>query len=236
MVQESYAQPRIKYKLRANSIAMFILNETNSIANHLLADLRDVEVQNDREKFRNNLFKLGQILAYEISKSLEFKTQQIQTPIAETSTKFSKDNIVIISILRAAEPFANGFLSFLTQAEVGFVGVSRRGHLKEEIEADLGYVACPNLEGKVLIVVDPMLATGKSLVESFQALISYGKPKQVHLASVIASPEGVKYLKQNIAPDCNLWTCALDKELNEKGYIVPGLGDAGDLSFGQKVD
>lgn len=215
---------------------MFILNKTNSIANHFLADLRNVDSQNDREKFRSNLHKLGQILAYEVSKSLNFETKQIQTPITETTVQVSTDEVVIISILRAAEPFANGFMSCFANAEVGFVGISRKGHTMAEIEADLGYIACPNLDGKVLIIVDPMLATGKSLVESLNALKSYGQPKQIHLASLIAAPEGVTYLKQNVAFDCNFWTCALDKELNEKGYIVPGLGDAGDLSFGQKVD
>ncbi len=215
---------------------MFILNETDSIANHFLADLRNVSTHQDREKFRNNLHRLGQLLAYEVSKSLNYKSNSIQTPMTETHVNMMAEDVVLISILRAAEPFANGFLSMFSNAEVGFVGVSRKGHDMANIEADLGYIACPNLDGKTLIVVDPMLATGKSLVESLKALAPYGQPKQTHLASLIAAPEGIEFLKQNVAIDCNFWTCALDKELNEKGYIVPGLGDAGDLSFGVKVD
>ena len=215
---------------------MFILDETDSIANHFLADLRNVEVQKDREKFRLNLTKLGQILAYEISKSLGYQNEEIETPLSKTTVRVSRDEIVLISILRAAEPFANGFLSTFPDAEVGFVGVSRKGHSMTEIEADLGYVACPNLDGKVLIIADPMLATGKSLLETLDSLKTFGKPKQTHIASLIAAPEGIEYLKQNSEQECNFWTCALDKELNEKGYIVPGLGDAGDLSFGVKVD
>ena len=215
---------------------MFILNETNSIVNHFLADLRSIDTQRDREKFRSNIQKLGQILAFEVSKSFSYTSKTIQNPLTATSVNISQDQIVLISVLRAAGPFANGFLSIFSNAEVGFIGVARKGHDMREIEADLGYVACPNLDGKVIVVVDTMLATGKSLVESIKALAPYGKPKQTHIASLIAAPEGLEILKQNVASDCNFWTCALDKELNEKGYIVPGLGDAGDLSFGVKVN
>ena len=187
-------------------------------------------------KFRSNIQKLGQILAFEVSKSFSYTSKTIQTPLTDTSVNISQDQIVLISVLRAAEPFANGFLSIFSNAEVGFIGVARKGQKINEIEATLDYVACPNLNGKVLIVVDPMLATGKSLVKSMKALELYGQPKQTHIASLIAAPEGIKLLKQNMPSSCNLWTCAVDKELNEKGYIVPGLGDAGDLSFGVKVD
>tara|TARA_A100000171_G_scaffold51192_2_gene64771 strand:+ start:1657 stop:2298 length:642 start_codon:yes stop_codon:yes gene_type:complete len=213
---------------------MRVLNTSNSIANTYLAELRNVEVQNDRLRFRTNLQRLGTLMAYEISKTLQFEEKQIQTPLAITSEQTISDSIVLVSVLRAAVPFMNGFLDVFDHSEVGFIGAWRKEET-ENIEVALEYSAAPNLEGKTLILIDPMLATGKSLVASLNQILKNGKPASIHLASVIAAPEGIEYLKRNIEVDHELWIWAVDEKLNDKSYIVPGLGDAGDLSFGSKL-
>ncbi|KOF02506.1 uracil phosphoribosyltransferase [Roseivirga seohaensis subsp. aquiponti] len=213
---------------------MRVLNTINSIANTYLAELRNVEVQNDRLRFRTNLQRLGTLMAYEISKTLHFEKQKIQTPLAITAEQTISDSIVLVSILRAAVPFMNGFLDVFDHSEVGFIGAWRKEET-ENIEVALEYSAAPNLEGKTLILIDPMLATGKSLVASLNQILKNGKPAGIYLASVIAAPEGIEYLKRNIEVDHELWIWAVDEKLNDKSYIVPGLGDAGDLSFGSKL-
>lgn len=214
---------------------MFILNQTQSVADNFLTELRDTSIQKDRLRFRQNLKRLGQLLAYEVSKSLSFDSKPIQTPLSETATHTISDDLVIISILRAAIPFSEGFVEMFDQSEVGFIGAAREESNGSEINIALDYAAAPDLTNKTLLIVDPMLATGKSLVKSVNRLMTNGTPKMIHLASVIAAPEGIEYINENLDLDFKIWTCSLDEKLNELSYIVPGLGDAGDLAFGPKL-
>lgn len=213
---------------------MFVLSEFNSIGNQFIAELRDVSIQGDKLRFRKNLERIGEILAYEISKSFDFDSREIQTPLAKMEVSLSSVNPVLIAVLRASLPFYQGFLNYFDKAESGFIGAFRE-ESEEEITINLGYHASPSLEGKTLILADPMLATGKSLVRSIDTLVSHGIPKIVHIAAVIASPEGITYIQENCKVPFKLWLGALDQGLNGKSYIVPGLGDAGDLAFGEKL-
>lgn len=213
---------------------MFILEENNSIGNQFLAELRDVSIQKDRMRFRKNLERLGEILAYEISKSFPYKKVEIQTPISKTLVNTPSKNPVIFAVLRASLPFYQGFLNFFDKAESGFIGAFREEG-NGEIKINLGYHASPNLEGKTLILADPMLATGKSFIRSIESILTHGTPEFIHIAAVIASPEGIKYIEQQLKIPYKLWVGAVDESLNEQSYIVPGLGDAGDLAFGEKL-
>ncbi|AWW30310.1 uracil phosphoribosyltransferase [Echinicola strongylocentroti] len=214
---------------------MFVLTDHNSIANQYMEGLRDISQQNDRLKFRRNMERLGEIIAYELSKSLDYSSHAITTPLAETTSNKLSDSPVIISILRAAIPFYQGFLNYFDQADSGFIGAYRKAETSgTEVEIDFSYLAAPNIEGKEIILVDPMLATGKSLITSVGQLLKNGTPKKIHIAAVIAAPEGIHHLKERLGLPYQLWLGAVDEKLNEKAYIVPGLGDAGDLSFGPK--
>jgi uracil phosphoribosyltransferase len=213
---------------------MFILSRKNSIADHFIAELRDTSVQQDRLRFRRNLERLGELLAYELSKTLLYGTEKVQTPLGEANAPRLRLPVVLGTILRAGLPFHQGFLNMFDQAENAFVGAYRGHHLNsDEFSVQMDYITSPNLQGKTLILIDPMLATGRSLEKVYHALLRFGIPAQTHIASVIASPEGVQYLQQRM-PECRLWLGALDERLNEQYYIVPGLGDAGDLAFGPK--
>ena len=213
---------------------MFVLDHISSIANQYLSELRNVDVQQDRMRFRKNLSRLGFLLGYEISKSLGFKKKTIVTPMEKSSIALISDEIVIITIMRAGLPFQEGFMEVFDQADAGFIG-AWRDEEGENIEIKLNYMATGDLTNKTVIVVDPMLATGKSLVSTVDTLFRNGMPKQLHLATVIAAPEGIDYLSKKLEFPYKLWTCSVDEKLDEKSYIVPGLGDAGDLSFGQKL-
>lgn len=215
---------------------MFILSNTPSLANQFLLELRDVDIQKDRMRFRKNLERLGEILAFEISKSFEFKKVDIETPLAVAKTDIVSTKPVIISVLRASLPFYQGFLNMLDQAESGFIGAFRVEQEAGEIKINLGYHACPPLDGKEVIIADPMLATGKSIIETIKVLMVNGTPKKIHIASAIAAPEGIKYIQDNLNEvPFAFWLGALDEKLNHLSYIVPGLGDAGDLAFGPKL-
>ena len=216
---------------------MFILNEQNTIANQFLAELRDINLQKDRARFRRNLERLGEIMAYEVSKDLSYSSLSIQTPLMHTEVKIPTEHPVLIAVLRAALPFYQGFLNIFDQSDSGFAGAYRKeaDNKQEDLEIEFLYQATPSLENRTIIVVDPMLATGKSFIKTIQNLKSNGTPKMVHVVSVIASPEGVAYINQNLDIPFKIWTCALDQGLNEKYYILPGLGDAGDLCFGEKL-
>lgn len=204
-------------------------------AMHLyLAELRDKSIQTDRERFRQNMQKLGFIVGYEISKSFEHKKQKVITPLGTATAQISKTQPVIVAILRASLPFFNGFLDVFPQADSGFIGSYRVKEAKE-IEIKTDYVATGPLDNETVILVDPMLATGKSLVESVKILTTANSPREIHIASVVAAPEGINYLLKNLTVPSQLWTCAIDEKLNDHAYIVPGLGDAGDLCFGQKI-
>jgi uracil phosphoribosyltransferase len=213
---------------------MFILSKQPSIANQFLAELRNVQVQKDSMRFRKNLERLGEVLAYEVSKTLSFQSKEVVTPLENTAMTVPSDQVVLVAVLRAALPFYQGFLNFFDQAESGFIGAFREEGA-ENLTVNLGYHASPSLDGKVLILVDPMLATGQSCVAALHTLLQHGKPKAIHLVAAIAAPEGVQYLVERISQPYSLWLGTLDDRLNEKAYIVPGLGDAGDLAFGEKL-
>ncbi|MFN3999554.1 uracil phosphoribosyltransferase [Algoriphagus sp.] len=213
---------------------MFILENNDSIGNQFLAELRDVTVQNDRLRFRKNLERLGEILAYEISKSFPYKELGIQTPLAKTSVRIPSVNPVVYSVLRASLPFYQGFLNFFDKAESGFIGAFREEG-ERDVKINLDYHASPNVEGKTIILADPMLATGKSIVRSIESILTHGLPEIIHIAAIIASPEGIKYINEHLKTPHKIWIGALDQSLNDQSFIVPGLGDAGDLAFGEKL-
>jgi uracil phosphoribosyltransferase len=215
---------------------VFNLSEHSSLAQVYLKELRDVNIQGDRFRFRKNLERLGQIMAYEISKSLPSAQEIIQTPLDKATVSIPGEHPVLCSILRAGVPYFQGFVSFFDHSDCAFVGAFRGRHAKDfSFEIELDYVASPSLEGRTVILIDPMLATGKSAVKAYEALLKWGKPAAVHIAAVISAPEGIEFI-HNSLPHVNVWTCAIDQKLNEHFYIVPGLGDAGDLAYGQKQE
>ena len=204
-----------------------------SIANHFLAELRDKDVQKDSLRFRRNLQRLGEIIAYRISAHLSYADKAIQTPLAETPGKLLHDFPILATVLRAGLPFHQGFLNYFDQSPSAFVAAYRiEGTAQVQVQVD--YLSAPSLDERVLILADPMLATGKSLVQTYRAMLRFGMPRQVHIAAVIASPEGLAYVAREI-PEATLWVAAIDEKLNEHAYIIPGLGDAGDLSYGSKL-
>lgn len=212
------------------------LSENNSILNHFLAQIRDVNIQNDGMRFRKNMERIGQIMAYELSKTLLYKPISVKTPLGIKETSSTADSIVLCSILRAGLALHTGFMSFFENAENGFVSAYRH-HPKndDDFEILVEYQAAPSFENKTLILIDPMLATGQSIVAVLEKLHLEQKPKEIHIAVVIAAPEGVAFLEKNLPQNCHLWIAALDEKLNEKNYIIPGLGDAGDLAYGNKL-
>lgn len=219
---------------------MEIINlcENNSLVSHFMREIRDKEIQQDRLRFRANIHRLGQIMAYEISKRLEYKTIDTETPLAKAKTNVIADKIVLATILRAGLPLHEGFLNYFDTAENGFVSAYRKydAHDPNKFDVKIEYLACPHIDNKVLCLVDPMLATGLSMALAHKALLTRGNPKHVHLASIIATDQAIDFVEKNI-PNENLtiWTCDIDHELNEHSYIVPGLGDAGDLVYGEKL-
>ena len=212
------------------------ISETNSVLNHFLAQIRDVTIQKDSMRFRKNIERIGEIMAYELSKTLEYKNIEVQTPIAIKQTTTLADNVVLCSILRAGLALHTGFINIFDDAENGFVSAYRNHYNKDDaFEILVEYQAAPSFENKNLILIDPMLATGQSIVAVFNKLMTEETPKEIHIAVVIAAPEGIQYLEDNLPKNCHLWVAALDEKLNEKNYIVPGLGDAGDLAYGSKL-
>jgi len=212
---------------------MRILTQENSIASYFLAQLRDVNVQKDSMRFRRNLERLGEIMAYEISKTLPFSAQKVQTPLAETTANLPTEFPVLATILRAGLPFHHGFLNYFDASESAFVAAYRieKSH---DLEIQVDYLTSVSLENKILLLVDPMLATGKSLALTYQAMLRYGTPRETHIAAAVASPEGIAHMQQEL-PNVKLWLGAVDEKLNEYAYIVPGLGDAGNLAYGAKI-
>lgn len=212
------------------------LSEQNSILTHFLSQIRNVDVQKDSMRFRRNIERIGEIMSYEISKTLGFKPAEIQTPLAVKQTYELKDKVVICSILRAGLALHYGFLNYFDNSENGFISAYRHHPFDDErFEIKVEYQAVPNINDKTLLLVDPMLATGQSLVAVFNQLLATQKPIEIHIAVVIAAPEGIEYLNENLPDYCNLWIATLDEKLNDKKYIVPGLGDAGDLAYGNKL-
>jgi uracil phosphoribosyltransferase len=213
---------------------LHILTATPSLANHFVAELRDVTVQHDSLRFRRNLERLGELLAYEISKTLPYTSAGITTPLAQTQTMLLAEQPVLATILRAGLPLYQGMLNYFDKAFSTFVGAYRVEEQNTELQINMDYLASTDLHDKILILADPMLATGRSLVKSYKGMLRHGKPVQVHFAAAIASPEGVAYVQEQV-PEAHIWLGALDERLNEHSYIVPGLGDAGDLAYGPKI-
>ena len=213
------------------------LETSNSLISNYLAEMRDQTVQKDSLRFRTNLERIGTLIAYEISKTLEYKIEEIQTPLAVSKSNVLKDKIVLATILRAGLPLNNGFLNAFDKAESGFVTAYRKHTNDKEFEVIVEYMSAPKLDNKILILSDPMLATGSSMLMAYKALLRNGSPKHTHIVSVLASKEAINYLEKHIdSSNFTLWTAAIDPVLTSRSYISPGLGDAGDLAFGAKVD
>lgn len=213
---------------------LHLLESTPSIANRYLAEMRAVDVQNDRMRFRRNMERIGECMAYEISKILDYENRTVTTPLGEATTSVPADEIVLATILRAGLPLHQGLLNVFDDAGNAFVSAYRRHHKDGTFEIAVEYLSCPRLEDKVLIVCDPMLATGASMVMATQALLRFGAPKAIHFVAAVAASQGLEYLRRHFAHS-HVWLGALDEELTAKSYIVPGLGDAGDLSYGAKL-
>ncbi|HTO34654.1 MAG TPA: uracil phosphoribosyltransferase [Flavobacterium sp.] len=212
------------------------LSEKNSVLNHFLMQLRDVQVQKDSMRFRKNIERIGEIMAYEISKDFDYEPIVVQTPLATKKTEIISNKIVLCSILRAGISLHQGFLNYFDNAESGFISAYRHHPFQDEhFEIKVEYQAVPSLENKTLLLIDPMLATGQSIVAVLNKMYSEESPKEIHIGCVIAAPEGVAFLKEQIRFPFHLWIGSLDERLNEKKYIVPGLGDAGDLAYGSKL-
>lgn len=211
-------------------------DEHPSLVSRYMLELRDVDIQGDPMRFRTNLERIGQIMAYEISKRLDYKDREVQTPLGKCECKEPADRVVLATILRAGLPFHHGFLSYYDLAENAFVSAYRRYREKgDTFDIVVEYMATPSIEGKTLIIVDPMLATGSSMDLAYKALLQKGTPSRIHVASVIASVQGVEYVKEHFPEDrTTVWCGAIDREINAHSYIVPGLGDAGDLAYGVK--
>lgn len=215
------------------------LAEKPSLLNQYVKELRSVDVQKDSMRFRRNIERIGEVMAVEISRHLTYAVEQVQTPLAVAEMLVPQDQVVLGTLLRAGLPMHQGFLNMFDKAENAFISayrketVGRRGETEIEIVSE--YLAAPNIEGKTLILVDPMLATGLSMEVAYKALLSHGTPKHVHVACLFGTPQAINYLEENMPEDTTLWCAVIDPVLNEKKYIVPGLGDAGDLCFGEKL-
>ena len=213
-----------------------ILNKQTSILNKFLAQIRDKQIQQDSMRFRRNIERIGEIMAYEISKTLDYKPQMVETPLGEAQVEMIEDKVVLATVLRAGLPLHHGFLNYFDDAQNAFVSAYRHHSKSNEFKIVVEYISSCDLEGKTLILVDPMLATGASLVKTYEALCERcGRPARTIVASVIASEQGVDYAVNNMPKSTSLWVGAVDSELTSKCYIVPGIGDAGDLCFGKKL-
>ncbi len=212
------------------------LSETNSVLNHFLSQIRNINVHNDSMRFRRNIERIGEIMAYELSKGLHYKDVEIPTPLGVKKTSEISDQLVISSILRAGLPLHMGFLNYFDQAENGFISAYRHHPNNDDyFDIIVEYQAIADFNDKYLLIVDPMLATGQSIVAVFNKLMERGKPREIHIAVVIAAPEGIAHLESNLPDNCHLWIASIDEKLDEHSYIVPGLGDAGDLAYGDKL-
>ena len=212
------------------------LSADNSVLNRFLAEIRDVSIHGDSMRFRRNIERIGEVMAYELSRKLHYRDAKIQTPLGLKKCTEISDPLVICSILRAGLPLHTGFLNVFDGAENGFVSAYRHHPNNDDyFDIKVEYQAIADINGKTLVLVDPMLATGQSLVAVYNRLMERGTPKQIHIAVVIAAPEGIAHLQKHLPDSCHLWIAALDDRLDQHSYIVPGLGDAGDLAFGDKL-
>ena len=212
-------------------------SNTNSIINRYMAEMRDAEYQKNRLLFRNNIMRIGELEAYEISKTFEYEPSDVTTPLGVARINLPKDDVILATIFRAGLPFHTGFLNIFDHAGNAFVSAYRmytnREHTEVGVRAE--YMAAPSIDGKTLIIVDPMLATGGSMAAGYEALLKNGKPASIHIACVIATEEGLEVVRQAVPDDTTIWCAAIDPGMNEHKYIVPGFGDAGDLCFGDKL-
>ena len=211
-------------------------SKSHSIYSKFLSELRDVSIQKDSMRFRRNLERLGEIAAYEISKELDYRQFDITTPLGVSKMNLSEEPIVLATILRAGLPLHHGMLNYYDNAENCFISAYRKHTTNEDFEVEIEYLSSPDLTGKTILLNDPMLASGKSMVLAYKALIKNGIPKKIHVVSVIASRQGVNFVKNNFPENTTIWLGAIDDIMTSESYIVPGLGDAGDLAFGSKLD
>ncbi|WP_207496161.1 uracil phosphoribosyltransferase [Aridibaculum aurantiacum] len=210
------------------------LSQNHSLVSNWVGELRSIEVQTDRMRFRRNLERIAEIAAYEISQELEWEEAEIQTPLGTATCKKLKHQPVLATILRAGLPMHNGMLNYFDHADNAFISAYRKHHRDGTFEISLEYMSCPPIAGRVVIISDPMLATGASLVKTIQYMKNEGAPSQIHVVTAIACSVGIEYVQLE-QPDVKIWCGEIDEELTAKGYIVPGLGDAGDLAFGSKM-
>lgn len=212
-----------------------VLSNTNSIVNHYIAELRDAEIQKDSFRFRNNLERLGAIFAFEISKTMAYESKEVVTSLGIANVPVLVDFPVLATILRAGLPFHQGFLNVFDKSENAFISAYRKTHKDHSFSIQVEYLSCPDLDGKTVILSDTMIATGSSMLMTYKELLAHGKPKHLHIATVLSSLEGLDNLKKHLPQyDLTIWVGAIDDELTAQSYVVPGLGDAGDLAFGKK--
>ena len=212
-----------------------ILGDKNSLLNQFIAEIRDEKIQKDSMRFRKNLERIGEIFAYEISKNLKYEKTEIKTPLGIANINILKDKVVLAALLRSALPFHQGLLNYFDKAENAFITAYRKFEKDGEFDLYIDYVSCPDVNNKITIICDPLLATGSSIVMAYKALINNGEPKHTYIISIIAAKEGLNYIRKHLPMNkISLWTGAIDDELTVKSYVVPGLGDVGDLAFGEK--
>ena len=212
------------------------LEKENSVLNRFIAEIREKNIQKDRMRFRRNIERIGEVLGYELSKKLNYNNVTVETPLGEKTIQLPQNHLVLCSILRAGLPLHQGLLNYFDKAENAFISAYRK-HTKNntDFEIVVEYFASPSIDNKTLLLVDPMLATGQSLVAVYEGIKKFGKPKEVHIVSVIGALAGIEFVQNHFPKNTHLWIAAIDDELNDKGYIIPGLGDAGDLAFGSKL-
>jgi len=215
---------------------VYNFSENHSIYNKFLSELRDIEIQKDSMRFRRNLERLGEITAYELSKDLAYRESAIKTPLGVAPMNIHNEPIVLATILRAGLPLHQGLLNYFDGAENCFISAYRKHTSNEDFEVEIEYMSSPDLNGKTILLNDPMLASGRSMVLAYKALLQRGNPSKIHVVSVIASQEGVDFVKDNLPNSTKIWVGGIDPEMTKESYIVPGLGDAGDLAFGTKKD
>jgi uracil phosphoribosyltransferase len=212
-----------------------ILSHKNSIVNRFIAEIRDVDIQKDRMRFRRNLERIGEVAALEISKTMDYEDKEVVTPLGVSVMRVPKEEPILATILRAGLPLHQGLLNYFDHADNAFISAYRRHHKDGSFDIHLQYMSSPSLEGRTLILADPMLATGQSMVLTYKEIMQRGRPKHTHIVAALASVQGLEYVKKHLSKDITVWVGDLDEELTAQSYIVPGLGDAGDLAFGDKM-
>jgi|SRR5690554_430683 len=211
-----------------------LTEESTSVFNQIIAEIRDVKVQKDRMRFRRNLERTGELFAYEVSKTFDFEKREITTPFGVAEESVFVEQPILVTILRAGLPFHQGLLNYFDKADNGYISAYRKHHKDGTFDIELEYLSVPSIEGRTVILSDPMLATGASMVLAYKAMLAKGKPKHCHIVTLIGSAEGIEYTQKNLPENTTIWMGALDQEMTAQSYIVPGLGDVGDLAFGDK--